>query len=81
MIEIKDEILASEPRYRITDNNGNIIADNVTIEMITQMIQEGTPMNKELFERFENDYSSQIACKMDLVMYTMLEIYQSKRER
>lgn len=66
MIEIKDEILAGVPKYRITDNNGNIIADNVTIEMITQMIQEGTPMNKELFERFENDYLSQIACKMDL---------------
>ena len=66
MIEILDEILAGTPKYRITDNNGNIIADNVTIEMITQIIQAGTPINKELFERFETDYSNQIACKMDL---------------
>lgn len=50
MIEVKDEILAGEPRYRIVDENRNIILDNVSIEMTTQVIQEGTPLNKPFFE-------------------------------
>ena len=54
-IEIKDEILAEEPRYRIRDNNGNIIQDNVIIEQITSVTQEGTPINKALLENLYNE--------------------------
>lgn len=41
MIEVKDEILSGEVRYRIRDDNGNIIFDNLTIEQITPVVQEG----------------------------------------
>lgn len=50
MIEVKDEILSGEPLYRIRDKNGNILLDNVTIEMITPVIQQPTSINKQLFE-------------------------------
>ena len=49
MIDLKDEILQGEARYRVRDNNGNILQDNVQIEQITPVIQEGTPINKATF--------------------------------
>lgn len=55
MIEVKDEVLSGEARFRVRDNNGNIIFDNLTIEQITPVTQEGTPINKELFERLQSD--------------------------
>lgn len=51
MIEVKDEILNGEPEYRLKDKNGNIIYDNLSIEMITEILQAGTPLNKVLFDR------------------------------
>lgn len=50
MIEVKDEILNGEPKYRLKDENGNVIYDNFSIEQITPVIQEGTPLNKVLFD-------------------------------
>lgn len=57
MIEIKDEILTGEPRYRVRDNNGNITQDNVTIEQITPVKQEGTEINKKLLKDLYDDVS------------------------
>lgn len=56
-IDIKDEILTGEPRYRIRDNNGNILQDNVAIEKTTSVKQEATPINKKLFQDFYKDIS------------------------
>lgn len=56
-IEIKDEILTGEPRYRIRDNNGNILQDNIAIEKTTPVKQEATPINKKLFQDLYNDIS------------------------
>lgn len=50
MIEVLDEILESEPLYDISDSNGNLLYSGVKIEMITQLIQAGTPLNKALFD-------------------------------
>lgn len=56
-IEFKDEILDvtsqldSQPRYRIKDNNGKVIYDNVTLELATPIIQEGTPINSNMFNK------------------------------
>lgn len=58
-IEIKDEILDTSgqldnaPRYLIRDNNGNIIFDNVQVEMKTPVLQEATKLNKELLEKIQ----------------------------
>ena len=60
MIEVKDEILDGEPLYRIRDEQGNILQDNVTIEMITEPIQEGTPLNKALFDSVEDDLNEKL---------------------
>lgn len=54
MIEFKDEILNGEPRYRLKDSQGNIVADNLIIEQITPVIQEGTPLNKGLFDEMDD---------------------------
>lgn len=55
MIEVKDEILAGEPKYRIRDNGGNILYDNLTLEQITEVIEEGTPINKAFFDSIKGD--------------------------
>jgi microcystin-dependent protein len=50
MVEIKDEILDGEPLYDIKDSDGNIIYKGVKIELITALVQQGTPLNKALFD-------------------------------
>lgn len=55
MLEIKDEVLSGEPRYTIRDNQGNILQDNVDITLKTPIIQEGTPVNKVLFDNLKVD--------------------------
>lgn len=60
MIEVKDEILNGEPKYRLRDENGDIIYDNVSVEMTTPVVEEGTPLNKALFDSIGNDLSTRI---------------------
>ena len=50
MKTVLDEILSDEPKYRIKDGNGNILYDNLVIEQITPATQEGTPLDKALFD-------------------------------
>lgn len=57
MIEVLDEILAGEPRYRVKDSKGNIIYDNVTMEQITSVLVEGTPLNKHTFNTLERSFA------------------------
>ena len=49
-VEILDEILNGEAKYRIRGKDGNILFDNLTIEMITEILQQGTVLNKALFD-------------------------------
>ena len=55
MLTVNDEILDTSlqpdpnPRYTIRDNKGNIIHENIQIEMKTPVVQNGTPVNRELF--------------------------------
>lgn len=48
-LNVKDEILSGEPKYKIKQNDTTLY-DNVTIEMVTPVQQQGTPINKELFD-------------------------------
>lgn len=58
-INAQDEILDtsgqldSKPRYRIRDNNGTILYDNVTLEVATPVTQEGTAIDKALFDKID----------------------------
>lgn len=54
MIEIKDEILENEARYRIRNNQGDILFDNLIIEQITPVIQQATPQNKVLYDSIKS---------------------------
>ena len=54
MIDVKDEILSDEPKYRIKLGD-TILYDDLTIEMITPVTQEGTPLNKALFDSINTD--------------------------
>lgn len=58
MIEVKDEILEGEPQYRGIDSSGNIVFNGITLEMITKVIQPGTPINKKLFDSIQEDLNS-----------------------
>lgn len=50
MIQAVDEILDGNAKFRIKDENGNILYDNLSIELITPATQSGTPLNKALFD-------------------------------
>lgn len=54
-LEVQDEVLGAEPRYEIKDNSGNVIATNCSIELITNILQEGTPLNKALFDKIDEN--------------------------
>lgn len=58
MIEVKDEILQGEPTYDIVDGLGNVVLEDVKIEMKTPVVQEGTPINKALFDTIQDDFDS-----------------------
>lgn len=53
MINVEDEILESEARFRIRDAQGNILFDNLTIEQITPVIQQGTEQNGNLYNNIK----------------------------
>lgn len=61
-INVQDEILDtsgqldSKPRYRIRDNNGTILYDNVTLEVATPVTQEGTAIDKALFDKVDDNF-------------------------
>ncbi len=59
--EFKDEVLDTSgqsdnnPRYRIRDNNGTILQDDVQITLKTPVTQEGTAINKAMFDELQGD--------------------------
>ena len=60
MISVVDEVLSGEAKYRIKDENGNILYDNVTIEEGTPVNTQGTPLNKVLFDSIQADINSRV---------------------
>ena len=58
MITVVDEILAeSTPSFKITNNTtGEVLYENVSIELITQILQSGTPLAKALFDSIAKDF-------------------------
>ena len=75
MIEVIDEILNGEPKYRIKDEDGNLLFDNLTIEMITALAQQGTPINRALFESIRGDlYSADRYNKVTVDKYNGIEL-------
>lgn len=60
MNAVVDEVLAGEPRYNITDNQGNILYRNVKIDLATAITTAGTPLNKLLFDSIQADLNSRL---------------------
>lgn len=59
MNNVVDEVLAGEPRYKLTYND-NTTASNVKIELTTQVTTAGTPLNRTLFESIRTDLNSRM---------------------
>lgn len=57
-LEVKDEILSQEPLYEIKDSTGKVVATNCTIELITSLLAEGTPVNKVLFDKIDSNFEN-----------------------
>ena len=47
--------LDQDPRYTVRDNNGNVLYDNVKIELKTPVSVEGTDINKATLEGIQTD--------------------------
>lgn len=52
-LNVADEVLNGEPKYKILDGNGNVIYNNCSIEQVTQVLQYGTSLNKALFDKID----------------------------
>lgn len=59
MNQFVDEVLAGEPRFKITLND-NTILSNVKIELETEVTTQGTAMNKAYFDSIEADLNSRL---------------------
>lgn len=63
--EFLDEVLDPSlqpdvnPRYTIRDNKGNVISDDVQIEMKTPVIQNPTPLNRAYMNNLQGDVYTQ----------------------
>ena len=57
--EIKDEILQGDPRYTIRDNTGNVLNDNVDIALKTPLVEQGTPINRQMIQNIQGDLYTQ----------------------
>ena len=57
-LNVKDEQLQGEVRYRVKDSNGNVVYESCTIEMITELLQEGTELNKVLFDKIDTNFEN-----------------------
>lgn len=56
MKTVIDELLNGEPRFQIVDKTtGKVITSNAEISLITQMLQNGTPIDKALFDSIMGD--------------------------
>lgn len=73
-INVLDEVLSSEPLYEIKDETGKVVATNCTIEMITSVLQNGTPINKKLFDDINNNFQ-EIKKEFRLRKKSSLEFY------
>lgn len=79
-IEFQDEILDTagqsdnKPRYRIRDNSGNVIYDNVMLELSTPVIQEGTEITANMFGKINNMFEN-VEKEFMLRKKSGLEIY------
>lgn len=60
MITVVDEVLAeSTPSFKITNNvTGEVVYENVSIELITEILQSGTPLAKALFDSIAKDFDN-----------------------
>lgn len=83
-IEFKDEILDvtsqpdNKPRYRIRDNNGNVLYENVQLEVQTPVVQEGTKVNANMFNTLNNqisNFANDVERELKLQKKSGLEIY------
>ena len=60
MIDVQDEVLENEPLYRGIDSaTGEVVFEGITLEMITKILQSGTPINKALFDSIKADLESE----------------------
>lgn len=57
-LSVQDEVLGGEIKFRIIDENENIIFDNCTIEMITEILTKGTDLNKLLFDKIDSNFEA-----------------------
>ena len=56
MKAVIDEVLNGEPLYQIVDTvTGKVISGRAKISLETQVLQEGTPINKGLFDSIKGD--------------------------
>ena len=70
MVTVQDEILSGEPLYRLLDKDGNIIWDNIRIELITAILQQGTAINKALFDKVNIEIIQQVLGNLVCGVYT-----------
>lgn len=79
MKNVLDEILNGEPKYNIVDSaTGEVLQSNVKIELSTEVLQEGTPVNKALFDSIKGDVYRVDKYTMPEYVEGIKNVYQRK---
>lgn len=68
MIDVIDEVLSDKPTFTIKNSAGEILHDNVQIELKTPVIQEGTPINRALFQSIIKDIGEKADIKVGTIV-------------
>jgi len=60
MLTVTDEVLSeSTPSFKIINNvTGEVLFESVSIELITEILQNGTPLTKALFDSIAKDFDN-----------------------
>lgn len=57
LVQVQDEVLGEAAKYDVLDADGKIIHSNCSIELVSEILQQGTQLNKAFFDRYHEAVS------------------------
>ena len=52
LVQVQDEVLGEAAKYDVLDADGKIIHSNCSIELVSEILQQGTQLNKAFFDKY-----------------------------
>lgn len=52
LVQVQDEVLGESAKYDVLDETGKVIHTNCSIELVSEILQQGTQLNKAFFDKY-----------------------------